>query len=66
MPQEVRDLLIDIQHQRSTWAASCPCRAMSCCIGTMLLQPDNALLAHYHNAELPRLRWSSILPAGRR
>ena len=63
MPQEVRDLLIDIQHQLFNLGGELSMPGYELLKDDALLQLDNAL-AHY-NAQLPRLQ-EFILPAGTR
>ena len=63
MPQDVRDLLIDIQHQLFNLGGELSMPGYELLKDDALLQLDNAL-AHY-NAQLPRLQ-EFILPAGTR
>ena len=63
MPEDVRDLLIDIQHQLFNLGGELPMPGYELLKDDALLQLDNAL-AHY-NAQLPRLQ-EFILPAGTR
>ncbi len=63
MPQDVRDLLIDIQHQLFNLGGELSMPGYELLKDDALLQLDNAL-AHY-NAPLPRLQ-EFILPAGTR
>ena len=63
LPQDVRDLLIDIQHQLFNLGGELSMPGYELLKDDALLQLDNAL-AHY-NASLPRLL-EFILPAGTR
>ena len=63
MPEDVRDLLIDIQHQLFNLGGELSMPGYELLKDDALLQLDNAL-AHY-NAQLPRLQ-EFILPAGTR
>ena len=63
LPQDVRDLLIDIQHQLFNLGGELSMPGYELLKDDALLQLDNAL-AHY-NANLPRLL-EFILPAGTR
>ena len=63
MPEDVRDLLIDIQHQLFNLGGELSMPGYELLKDDALLQLDNAL-AHY-NSELPRLQ-EFILPAGTR
>ena len=63
LPQDVRELLIDIQHQLFNLGGELSMPGYELLKDDALLQLDNAL-AHY-NAELPRLL-EFILPAGTR
>ena len=63
MPEDVRDLLIDIQHQLFNLGGELSMPGYELLKDDALLQLDNAL-AHY-NANLPRLL-EFILPAGTR
>ncbi len=63
LPQSVRDLLIDIQHQLFNLGGELSMPGYELLKDDALLQLDNAL-AHY-NAQLPRLQ-EFILPAGTR
>ena len=60
LPADMRELLIDVQHQLFNLGASCPCPAMSCSSDDGLLQLDNALARR--NAELPRRAANSSCP----
>ena len=63
LPQDVRDVLIDIQHQLFNLGGELSMPGYELLKDDALLQLDNAL-AHY-NAQLPRLQ-EFILPAGTR